>query len=220
MGVSPSAIEVTGNLKSRIIIKPPAKTQRDFLRRSMNCNPDSLVITAGCVHQGEASVIREALIILNAQRQRWQCVVVPRHLEKTPAILEELGEGALHAKTIELSDRWNICLIEKLGILEDMYMIADAAVIGGTFVPVGGHNVWEAVQFGIPVFFGTHHHKQQQSYRRLLDAGVGLCVDNAKELAEGLKRILGSGSSGFASAMSVFMESVKEDVNSLERYIP
>jgi hypothetical protein len=53
-----------------------------------------------------------------------------------------------------------------------MYKIADAAVVGGTFVDIGGHNVWEPARFGIPVFFGPYHQSQSSSCEKLLAAGI------------------------------------------------
>lgn len=220
MGASSNNIHITGNLKSQVIINRSSVAQRDSFRRMMNLNHDSTVITAGCIHPGEAVVIRKAADILYSKGYNWKWIVVPRHLEKTPVILEEMGKDTLHIKTIDFSDKWNICLIEKLGILEDMYMLADSAILGGTFINVGGHNVWEAVQHAIPVFFGPDYHKQQESCGRILDAGVGFCVDNAMELAEGLIRVLKTDTSKFSSNMSVFIEAMRKNEMSLESYIP
>lgn len=220
MGASSDIIHSTGNLKSRIIINRPSTIQRDSFRNRMKLNHDNTVIAAGCVHPGEAVIIRQAAGILASKGYQWKWVVVPRHLEKTPAILEELGNGTLHTKTVDLSGEWDMCLIEKLGIMEDMYMISDSAVMGGTFINVGGHNVWEAVQFGIPVFFGPDYHKQRESCGRILDAGVGFCVDNAKELAEGLIKVLKTGTSSFSFNMSTFIKTMKKDANSMESYLP
>lgn len=220
MGVPPDNIHITGNLKSQVVINRSSVAQRDSFRRKMSLNHDSTVITAGCIHPKEAVVIRKAADILYSKGYHCRWIIVPRHLEKTAVILEELGKDTLHTKTTDFSGEWNMCLIEKLGILEDMYMISDAAVVGGTFLNVGGHNLWEAVQYAIPVFFGPDYHKQQESCGRILDAGIGFCVDDAKELAEGLIRVLKTDTSHFFSNMSVFIESMKKDVNPLEPYLP
>ena len=220
MGAFSNIIHTTGNLKSRIMINHSSAKQRDTLRRSMKLNHEHTVITAGCIHPREAVVIRKAADILNTKGYQWKWIVVPRHLEKTFLILEELGNNTLHTKTLDLSDDWNMCCIEKIGILEDMYMISDAAVIGGTFIHVGGHNVWEAVQYAIPVFFGPDYHKQRDSCGRILNAGVGFCVDNAEELAGGLIKVLGTDTSGFSSNMSTLIKTMKGDADPMEPYLP
>ena len=220
MGVSPGNIHVTGNIKSRVIIRPPAPNQKDLFRRKLNLTEKSTVITAGCVHPGEAKIIRNAADVLSSRGYQWKWIIIPRHLNKVPVILEELGKETLHTKTIDFSDEWNMCLIEKLGILEDMYLIADAVVLGGTFVNVGGHNIWEAMQFAVPIFFGPDYHAQRESCERVLSAGVGFCVNNENELAEGLLRVLATHPADISSNMSVFMEAMKKNEQPLESFIP
>ncbi len=220
MGVRSEKIIVTGNIKSRIIIKPALVEQKNSFRHNMHIDPNSVVITAGCVHPGEADIIRQTIAILSEKGLPWKWVIVPRHLNRSAAILDELGADALHIKDIYCDKEWNVCLVEKMGILEDMYMIADAAVLGGTFIEVGGHNVWEAVQFALPVFFGSDFHTQQTSCERIIDAGVGFSVENSEKLAEGLMRVLRTKSSRFSSAISKFGETIKKETTILESYIP
>lgn len=220
MGTSPAAIHTIGNIKSRIVIKPHSSEQKESFRRSMNLDPDNIVITAGCIHPGEAAIIKRTADILIAKGYRWKWIVVPRHLNKSPGILKELGQDTLRVKSIDLSVEWNMCLIEAFGVLEDMYMIADSAILGGTFITVGGHNVWEAVQYAIPLFFGPDYHAQRESCERILSAGVGFCVHSADELAEGLIKVLINDASDFSSAMSNFIDTMKKSLFSLESFIP
>lgn len=219
MGALSDIIHITGNLKSRIIINRSSAKQKDLLRSTMKLNRNDIVITAGCIHPGEANIIRKTADILNDRGYRWKWVVVPRHPEKAPAIFKELGKDTLHSKSVTLSDEWKMCLIEKLGILENMYMISDSAVIGGTFINVGGHNVWESVQFAIPVFFGPDYHKQRESCTRILKAGVGFCVENANNLAEGLINVLTRDTTDFSKNMSRFIHTIEKDAD-MEKYLP
>ena len=107
----------------------------------MGIAPDETVLTAGCIHVGEGTVLREALAILAAQGLSIKCIVVPRYPDKAATIIHELGESLLLHDSATTAP-WNICCIAKVGILDDMYKLATIAFIGGTFVPIGGHNVW------------------------------------------------------------------------------
>ncbi len=220
MGARSDIIHITGNVKSHIMIRLPKSEKRNAIRDSLNIKPENTVITVGCLHPGEAEIIRETVDICGKKGLQWHWIIVPRHLNKTPIILEELGNGTVHCRTAELSIDWNVCCIEKMGILEDMYMIADAAILGGTFIDVGGHNIWEAVQFGLPVFFGSHFHTQRASYERVLEAGTGFCVTNAGELAEGLFSVIRKKHDRFSEAMSLFMQTVNRNATALESYLP
>jgi len=220
MGARSEVIHVTGNVKSQIVIRPPKSEQRNTLRQALNLQPENTVITVGCVHPGEAKIIRETIDICTKKGLQWKWIIIPRHLNKTQIILEELGNSTVHCSKAELSGDWDICCIEKMGILEDMYMIADFAVLGGTFIDVGGHNIWEAVQFGIPVFFGPDYYTQQASCARVLKAGTGFCVKDAHELAEGLITVIQKEESRFSDAMAAFIETVNKKATTLESYIP
>ena len=51
------------------------------------------------------------------------------------------------------------CLVVDVkGVLAALYGIADIAFVGGTLVPVGGHNILEPLAHGVPVIIGPQHH--------------------------------------------------------------
>jgi 3-deoxy-D-manno-octulosonic-acid transferase len=220
LGVRPSALHIIGNLKSHITVKRPVKEQWDELRERMELNEKSFVITAGCVHAGEGEYIRKACEQIAAMGHSLRWIIVPRHLEDTPSLLQELGPGTLHLTDTEAPREWEVCLIEKIGILDDMYKIADAAFVGGTFVDVGGHNVWEPARYGIPVFFGPYYHTQNESCERLMTAGVGFKVDDAGSLAEIVVRVIKYEARKFIDAQQLFMETINKRQAVLEHLIP
>jgi len=221
MGVPAARVHIIGNIKSRIMINPPSARQKQSLRTSMGITPADTVITVGCIHPQEAPLIRDAADLLDARGYRWKWIVLPRHIDKSQLILKAMGDTAACVQKMDLSHAGNRCIIEMYGILEDMYMIADVAVLGGTFTAeVGGHNIWEAVQFSVPVFFGPHYYKQQQSYDRVLAAGVGFCVRDAAELAQRLAGTVNNDSDALRKQLSLFRGTMEKDVTPLESYLP
>jgi 3-deoxy-D-manno-octulosonic-acid transferase len=145
---------------------------------------------------------------------------VPRHPEESPGITGELGGPALRLSDTVTNEDWDLCIVEKLGILEAMYRIADAAVVGGTFVNIGGHNVWEPARFGIPVFFGPNYHAQSSGCERLLAFGVGFTVADGEELAGSLERTLWVDTEKFAHAEALFAENSNQQQSVVEPLIP
>ena len=220
LGVRPENLHIVGNMKGYIRIQPPRAAERAALRRSMNITPVDKVITAGCLHKGEGTVLRACLDELKRRGRRSKCVVVPRHLEESAAIAEEFGGSAVRLSESATTAAWDCCIVEKLGVLETMYRIADAAVVGGTFVNVGGHNVWEPARFGIPVFFGPSHHEQNSGCEKLLIAGVGFKTANAGELAAALERTLWIDPQKYASAEALFTEHINRQQSVVEPLIP
>ena len=206
-------------MKGHIHIRRPTRQERHALRRSMNLGDNEIVVTVGCMHAGEGALLRECLETLG-RRHRVKCIVVPRYLEETAAIARELGTGVVRLHDISATSPWELCIVEKIGILEAMYEIADAAVVGGSFVDIGCHNVWEPARFGIPVFFGPYHFSQQSSCEKLLAAGVGFKVGSAEELATGMERTLWAEPERFAAVQSVFAENVNHQQTIVEPLIP
>ncbi|MBD3344088.1 MAG: hypothetical protein GF401_03395 [Chitinivibrionales bacterium] len=220
LGTSPDALSVVGNLKSRITIAPTTAAQRTALRKQMHCDNGMTIMTAGCVHPREATLIRTTLEILSERGFPLRCIIVPRHLTAVPAILEELSDETLHLKDIHTTRNWNVCLIEKFGILEDMYSIGDLAFVGGTFVEVGGHNVWEAARFGIPVFFGPDYHTQKTSCTQLLEAGVGFSATDPESLAQSIIAVCKNDTGLYKENQKTFSRIINDSHISLAPLIP
>ena len=220
LGVRASAVHIIGNLKNAVDVRRPLLSERNALRAAMSLAAGDFVVTAGCLHAGEGRVLREALDKINIGGRRVKCVAVPRYLGESPSLIKELGPDTLHIREPSSTVSWEICLVDKLGVLEAMYKMADAAFVGGTFVSVGGHNVWDAAQFGIPVFFGPDFHTQRESCEMLLGAGVGFLARSSKELAELITGVAKTDTSGFAAALSRFIQGARDRQQEIERILP
>lgn len=134
-------------------------------------------LVAASTHPGEEEIVLEAFKRLPPD---WRLVIAPRHVERaarTRALLEGLGSRAL--------------LIDTFGVLPSYFARATAAFVGGTLVPVGGHNVMEPVMAGTPVLFGPHTEHTRDAAELLLSAGCGFQVSDASGLAAKLEQLRG-----------------------------
>jgi 3-deoxy-D-manno-octulosonic-acid transferase len=220
LGVRKEVVHIVGNIKGHIYIKRPSKREWLSLRRAMNLSEDSFVLSAGCVHAGEGKAIRRCIDSLSRKNLHCKVIVVPRYLDEVPAIIDEIGGNVAHFTDITTSRRWDVCVIEKMGILDDIYKVADVAFVGGTFVPVGAHNVWEPARFGIPVFFGPDYHTQIESCEKLLAAGVGFKVQDGDELADEIIKVIRIEPRKFVNAQIQFAEIINKTQSVLEPLIP
>ena len=84
-----------------------------------------------------------------------------------------------------------VLLVDTMGELAALYGRADAAFVGGTLVPVGGHNLLEPAAAGCPVLFGPHTANARHAVGILEDCGAGHCVADAFQLAEAVVELLG-----------------------------
>jgi 3-deoxy-D-manno-octulosonic-acid transferase len=147
-------------------------------------------------------------------------IIVPRHLNEVQDIIREIGEDLLHLYDITTMCKWQMCVIEKMGILDDIYLIADAAVIGGTFSDIGGHNVWDAARFAIPVFFGPDYRTQIDGCEKLIKNGVGFKSSDGVELAHLIINVLKREPKQFIQAQLLFMEENNKSQSVLGSLLP
>ena len=211
LGVRAESLHIVGNMKGYVRIRRPAPADRARLRTAMNCAEGDIVITAGCFHAGEGNTLSRCLDELRRRGRACKCIVVPRHLDDADALSAELGPSAVSFRDIAAGGTaWERCLVVKLGVLDAMYRIADVAIVGGTFVNIGGHNVWEPAQFGIPVFFGPHYQSQSSGCEKLLAAGVGFQATTSEELTDAVERTLWLDPARFAAAQTFFAEQINQ----------
>jgi 3-deoxy-D-manno-octulosonic-acid transferase len=220
LGIPRARIRVTGNLKSYVTVHPLSVQERGVLRTPMGLSPKDWCITAGCVHQGEGVVLARALGILSQMSFPVKCIVVPRHLKDSGEIARELGNGVVRLDDTAAAAGWNVCIVEKMGIMEAMYGIADAAFVGGTFDDTGGHNMWDAAQFGIPVVFGPNYRTQRESGDLLRAAGVAFSACGAEGLASAIVSALRDDVRRFSDAQAAFAKATNARSHNIEDLIP
>ena len=75
-----------------------------------------------------------------------------------------------------------VLILDTIGHLSSAYQYADYALIGGGFSG-NLHNILEAGAFGLPVFFGPHHHKFPEA-QNFIDGNIGFVIENAAQLSE------------------------------------
>ena len=184
LGARPERTVVTGNLKLDAL--PARATDVGARRLELGLDRDRPVLVLGSLRPGEARILGETWAALDPRlRARWQVVAVPRHTRATAGLRAEVASRVDR----ETGDwRWE----DRSGALGDYYAIADAAFVGGSLVPFGGHNPLEPAACGLPVMMGPHTRAQQDSVEMLVRAGALLRVEEGT-LRATLARLLGDG---------------------------
>jgi 3-deoxy-D-manno-octulosonic-acid transferase len=85
----------------------------------------------------------------------------------------------------------DVILVDRYGILGDLYALADVAYVGGGFQSAGLHSVLEPAAFGAPVLFGPRNEKSRDA-AKLIEAGGGAVVSGEADLLLRLADWLGS----------------------------
>ncbi len=89
-------------------------------------------------------------------------------------LLEQCGQP-YKKYTDNNNEPFKILLVDAMGILKKCYQIADAALVGGSYVKeVGGHNILEPGEFGVAVIFGPNMQSQPELTELCITYGAGL----------------------------------------------
>ncbi|MFZ3072640.1 MAG: 3-deoxy-D-manno-octulosonic acid transferase [Thermodesulfobacteriota bacterium] len=188
LGIRKERIAVSGNLKLDAAPKALTEADKDFIRENLGISRGTHVIVAGSTHRGEEDILLTAFGRLKKEFHGLKLVLAPRHPERfdeVEGLVIKKGFSCRRKKKDVGKDIVaDVVLLDTIGELASVYSISTIAFVGGTLVPIGGHNLLEPVFFGIPVIYGPH-------------------LKNCLQMAEMLER---SGASVRASADGVEQE--------------
>ena len=192
IGADPSRVTVTGNLKFDYAPREAALAEARQWRVALGTHRP--VWVAGSTHAGEEDVVLAAHRELLRRHPDALLVLVPRHPPRFATVEAALAAtGWTYAVRTErgaLPDTAgrSVLLLATLGELECAYAAGDVAFVGGTLVPIGGHNLLEPAAVGRPVLFGPSYTTARAMAQVLIASGGGAVVDDAAMLADRLCR--------------------------------
>ncbi len=154
-GVDDSRSQVTGDMKFDAPLYPRSLGRREEMRYRCGATDNDFVLVAGSTRPGEEALLLDALTPLNRTAPDCKLVIAPRHVERADEIRRLLDQrGIKHAEYDAPDPAATVVLIDRMGILMDLYLAADLAFVGGTLADIGGHNILEPVWAGTPVVYG------------------------------------------------------------------
>lgn len=199
LGATPDSVRVTGNLKFDLRLDASVPARGAALRARWA--PSRPLWVAGSTHPGEEAILIEAQQQLTASaraggRPPPLLALVPRRPERFAEVAAWLGGRSLRfASTRQDAGQppgagLEVVLVDQMGVLCDWYAAADVAFVGGSLVPVGGHNLLEPAALARPVLAGPHSFNAPEVARCLVEAGGAREVHGAGELAAALAALL------------------------------
>jgi 3-deoxy-D-manno-octulosonic-acid transferase len=192
LGLAPQRLQITGNIKFDIQVAPDLLERGQALRRQWGLNRP--VWVAASTHEGEETLILQALATVRAEFPDLLLILVPRHPERFSRVQQLCLQNryciALRSREEIVTENTAILLGDTMGELMLFYASADIALVGGSFIPIGGHNLIEPAVLGTPVLTGPHLHNFVDVSRLLLEAGGARVVTDAATLAESVIELL------------------------------
>lgn len=187
--VDPTKIQVTGNIKSDIEIPPGLVNQAMTLRETSGWK-DRFIWVGASTHEHEES------LLLNAHRQLLKhfpnalLILVPRHANRFKdvenLVKTEYPNSAIRSRNEAPQASTPVYLADTVGELLQWFATADAAFIGGSLVPFGGHNILEPAALQTPVLSGKHYQNLQALFDVFLEENALLISHHENELAQQL----------------------------------
>lgn len=146
------------------------------------------VFVAASTRSGENELVLDAFERVLERSGAARLILAPRHpdrFDEVAALLADRGHAFVRRSAGAASpDQWQVLLLDTVGELRSCFKGATAAFVGGSLVPVGGHNVLEPAAFGVPVVVGPHLDDVHQQAVALADAGALRVIHDARELAD------------------------------------
>jgi 3-deoxy-D-manno-octulosonic-acid transferase len=202
IGASPERTRVAGNIKFDQTVPPLSDETKGRWEQSFGLRGDEKILIAGSTHSGEEEILLGVHHGLLRIIPDLILILCPRHLDRLDQVEKVLRRkkvawvrrSALSPEKpltgYETREQPRVVLLDTLGELMKLYSLGTLVFIGGSLVPVGGHNPLEPLFFKKGVLFGPHMFNFREISRMLVESGGALQVRDAEDLLFHSRRLL------------------------------
>ena len=158
LGANAQRTMVTGNIKFDVKPDPAIAENGKRLRKALF--GERRVWIAASTHEGEEQQVLETHRILMAKHPDLLLILVPRHPQRFSGVRHLVESEAFNVvsrtekKPCDASTE--VFLVDTMGEVPLFYAASDIAFVGGSLVPIGGHNLLEPAAQGLPIVTGPH----------------------------------------------------------------
>jgi len=162
LGARRDSIQVTGDTRYDSVAERADRfdrTREPFLRLG---ETSGFTIVAGSTWPPDEAVVLGAFADLRVQVPAARLILAPHepnpdHLAGITQRAQSLGlPRPVRLSQLEHAGAGPLIVVDRVGILADLYALADAAFVGGGFHRAGLHSVLEPAVFGVPVCVGPY----------------------------------------------------------------
>jgi 3-deoxy-D-manno-octulosonic-acid transferase len=183
LGVPADRVEVTGNIKFDLKIKPSVSEAAQALKSQFHHRS---VWIAASTHAGEEDLVLQTVQVLLKTLPNVLSIIVPRHPERFEAFYQALSKAGLKIARRSLNQSvqadTQVYYGDIMGDLLLLYGASEVAFVAGSFVPAGGHNMLEAAAMGAAIVMGPHLENVSTQAKNLVQAQGMIVVESPKDL--------------------------------------
>jgi 3-deoxy-D-manno-octulosonic-acid transferase len=184
IGANPARTHVTGNIKFDIALSREVTVDGRALRELHA--PGRKVWIAGSTHDGEEQMVLAAHRQVRHAHPDALLMLAPRHPNRFAAVEQWLKREDVRfvkrSQGIKCNPATEVLLVDTLGELVKFYAASDIAFVGGSLVPIGGHNLLEPASLGLAILTGPHNFNSEDVARLLAEQGASDVVRDTEEL--------------------------------------
>jgi 3-deoxy-D-manno-octulosonic-acid transferase len=173
-----------GNLK--FASKPLGYHKKDLKTLQLQIKQRPVWLAAS-THPSEEILISEAHALISKKYPELLTIILPRHPERGAEIAKALNKKfhvVQRSTGILPSDDAEIYISDTLGETGLFYRLADIVFVGGSLVPIGGHNLIEPALLNSVILHGPYTHKSRELVKLFQDHQASIEVKNSLHLAE------------------------------------
>jgi 3-deoxy-D-manno-octulosonic-acid transferase len=190
---------VVGNLKFDQAF--PSFTQETMVEiaKNLGLQGKENIFIAGSTHSGEEEILVNLYKEIKKMDPHLVLILAPRHLERleeVERVLKKESFSWLRKTSLSLGagrsdqEQPDVILLDTMGELMGIYSLGTLVFVGGSLVPVGGHNPLEPLFFKKCVLFGPYMFNFLEISSRLIEAGGAIQVSGKEDLFSQMKRLL------------------------------
>jgi 3-deoxy-D-manno-octulosonic-acid transferase len=195
LGVTADRIHVTGDARFDQVWRRIESLDRNRPLLRLLGEGTRPLLVAGSTWPADEERLVPALAALRSHGAPWRLVIAPHeptqpHLAALEARLGKAGlaHARLPADEVDPLPLADVLVVDRVGVLADLYSAADAAYVGGGFGSAGLHSVVEPAALGVPVVYGPRHGNAREA-ARLASAGGAFIVHDTGELQHRLNAL-------------------------------
>ncbi len=194
LGAPTNRIRITGSMKFDAEMAASISEAGESIRRSLGWNRP--IFLGASTHDGEEVILLRVFRELLHRIPDLLLILVPRHSERCKTVdrlcrTESFSTMLASHGTGELDPSVEVMIVDRMGELPRYMAACDIVFMGGSLVPVGGHNLLEAAVLNRPVVFGPEMFNFAEIAAMFLSQGAGIQVNDERELKEVVGRLFG-----------------------------
>ena len=202
LGLPVSALRAPCDLKAVAIARRPAPSLP--LRHSR-----ARWLLAASTHAGEETIILDAFAQVRDHFDH--LILAPRHPrrgDEVAALIAARGLTLSRRSSGSMPDAEPVFLADTMGEMDLWYPLCGVCIVGGSFVPKGGHTPWEPVRMGCAIVHGPWVDNFAGPYAQLATAGGALRLHGGQDLVQALTRLNAEGQDRLTSAAAQILSGI------------